>query len=61
MTMVSGIAEFLMRTFMAVFVSRYLGGTSIMYGEVAAWLGADLVLVGSLIKHFRGGGTERAG
>ena len=61
MTMVSGIAEFLMRTFMAVFVSRYLGGTSIMYGEVAAWLGADLVLVGSLIKHFRGGSTERAG
>ena len=56
MTMVSGIAEFLMRTFMALFISRYLGGTSIMYGEVAAWLGADLVLAGSLIRHFRGGG-----
>ena len=56
-TMASGIAEFVMRTFMALVVSRFLGGTSIMYGEVAAWLGADLVLVRSLILHLRGAGN----
>ncbi len=52
-TMASGIAEFIMRTFMALVVSRFLGGVSIMYGEVAAWIGADLVLVGSLARHLK--------
>ena len=52
-TMASGIAEFTMRAFMALVISRFLGGTSIMYGEVAAWIGADLVLIRSLIRHLR--------
>ncbi len=60
MPMVSGLAEFGMRTFMALVVARRLGGLAIMWGEVAAWIGADLVLVGSLIHEFRRLGKKSA-
>ena len=53
MPMISGLAEFAMRTFMALVVAKHLGGLAIMWGEVAAWIGADLVLVGALIYEFR--------
>ena len=53
MPMISGLAEFAMRTFMALVVAKRLGGLAIMWGEVAAWIGADLVLVGALIYEFR--------
>jgi Na+-driven multidrug efflux pump len=53
MPMASGIAEFVMRTFMALVMTGVFGGVSIMYGEVVAWIGADLILAGALIKCFK--------
>lgn len=58
MPMISGIAEFAMRTAMALLAVRYLGGDGIMYGEVAAWLGADLVLVPARRRRFREDGRS---
>lgn len=43
--MVSGIAEFLMRTGIAVFLPRLIGEEGIFYAESGAWLGADLILI----------------
>jgi len=45
--MVSGIAEFLMRTGGALLLPRFLQETGVMCAEVLAWLGADLILVPS--------------
>jgi len=45
--MVSGIAEFIMRTATAIFLPRLIGETGIFYAEIMAWFGADLILVGS--------------
>ena len=45
--MVSGIAEFVMRTAAALSLPLVFGDTSIYFAEVLAWLGADLVLVPS--------------
>ena len=53
MPMLSGAAEFVMRCFMALVMTRFLGGESVMYGEVIAWLGADMVLIPALIHHLR--------
>ena len=43
--MLSGIAEFLMRTGCVVFLPLLLGAEGIFYAEVLAWTGADLILV----------------
>ena len=53
MPMVSGLAEFVVRIFMAVVVSKFLGADAIFYGEVAAWAAADIVLLSSVIRHLR--------
>ena len=45
--MVSGIAEFAMRTSAALYLPRVLGETGIFFAEPAAWLGADIILVAS--------------
>lgn len=45
--MVSGIAEFIMRTGSALLLSAYLGQSGIFLAEVLAWLGADLILIPS--------------
>ncbi len=54
MPMVSGLGEFVMRVFMAVVVSRFIGYDAVFYGEVAAWLGADAVLVTAVLKRLYG-------
>ena len=54
MPMVSGLGEFVMRVFMAVVVSRLIGYDAVFYGEVAAWLGADVVLVTAVLKRLYG-------
>ena len=51
--MLSGLAEFTMRTIMALAVTPLIGGTAIMIGEVAAWTGADLVMVPTVLHRFR--------
>lgn len=42
--MASGIAEFIMRTGTALLLPLAVGETGIFYAEIAAWLGADLIL-----------------
>ena len=43
--MVSGIAEFIMRTGAALLLPLFIGESGIFYAEISAWLGADIVLV----------------
>lgn len=45
--MLSGVAEFIMRTGCALLLPLILGETGIFYAEVLAWFGADIVLVSS--------------
>lgn len=45
--MVSGIAEFVMRTGGVLFLPALMGENGIFVAEVSAWLGADLILVPS--------------
>lgn len=55
--MVSGIAEFIMRTGAALLLPRMIGEQGIFYAEVLAWLGADVVLVTSyfaVMKRYAG-------
>lgn len=47
--MVSGIAEFLMRTGSALLLPRFMGQEGIFYAEILAWIGADAVLFFSYI------------
>ena len=60
--MVSGIAEFIMRTGCVLLLPALLGENGIYIAEIAAWLGADLVLVPSYFitmkkAHSRLGGS----
>ena len=43
--MLSGIAEFIMRTGSALLLPALIGETGLFYAEVLAWMGADIVLV----------------
>lgn len=45
--MVSGMAEFVMRTAIAFFLPRWIGEEGVLYAELGAWLGADVILVAS--------------
>ena len=45
--MVSGIAEFVMRTGGVLVLPALMGENGIFIAEVSAWLGADLILVPS--------------
>lgn len=51
--MISGIAEFIMRTITAILLPMAIGETGIFYAEVMAWAGADLILVSSYIMIFK--------
>ncbi len=43
--MLSGIAEFVMRTSTALLLPLAVGETGIFFAEIAAWIGADIILV----------------
>lgn len=43
----SGIAEFIMRTGAAMFLPPLVGSVGVMYAEILAWIGADLILIPS--------------
>ncbi len=51
--MASGIAEFVMRTGAAVLLPLLMGEEGIFYAEILAWLGADVILVGSYLVRMR--------
>lgn len=42
--MLSGIAEFVMRTSTALLLPLAVGEIGIFFAEIAAWLGADIIL-----------------
>lgn len=48
--MVSGVAEFVMRTGTAIFLPLLIGEEGIFYAEILAWAGADVILVISYLK-----------
>lgn len=45
--MMSGVAEFVMRTLTAIFLPLAIGQTGIFFAEIMAWLGADIILITS--------------
>ena len=45
--MLSGVAEFVMRTLSVIFLPWVFGEIGIFFAEPAAWVGADVVLVTS--------------
>lgn len=47
--MISGIVEFIMRTFSALLLPIVMGTDGIFYAEVSAWAGADIVLFVSFL------------
>lgn len=51
--MVSGIAEFVMRTGTAILLPRFVGESGIFYAEILAWLGADVILISSYFVTMR--------
>ena len=48
--LLSGVAEFLMRTGCVLILPIFLGSEGIFYAEVLAWTGADLVLIPSCMR-----------
>ena len=55
--MVSGIAEFAMRTGTALLLPAVIGESGIFYAEIMAWIGADVILISSYFVTIRK--TER--
>jgi len=45
--MMSGVAEFVMRTLTAIFLPLAIGQTGIFFAEIMAWFGADIILITS--------------
>ena len=52
MPMVSGLAEFVMRTGSALLLPGLVGYWGVFYAEILAWAGADLILVPSYLSTF---------
>lgn len=65
--MVSGISEFVMRLLSAMFLPVLFGDNGIMFAEILAWIGADVILVPSYfyvmkkILSARAGSGEQTG
>ncbi len=57
--MLSGIMEFVMRTGSALILPIFIGSRGILYAEVLAWIGADLILLPVFFHTFRKMGKER--
>ena len=54
MPMVSGLAEFAMRTSAALLLPRRIGHAGIFWAEVLAWAGADVILAFGYLRACRG-------
>lgn len=52
--MLSGVAEFIMRTLSALLLPLLVGQVGIFYAEILAWAGADVILVSSYFAKIRG-------
>lgn len=53
MPMVSGLAEFVMRTGTALTLPRLIGGDGVFIAEIMAWAGADIILLTSYFVRVR--------
>lgn len=51
--MMSGMAEFAMRVMAALALPLLVGPDGIFFAEIAAWIGADVVLILSTVRHMR--------
>lgn len=51
--MLSGMAEFAMRVLTALVLPVLVGSAGIFFAEASAWIGADVVLILSTVKHMR--------
>lgn len=51
--MLSGVAEFAMRTGSALLLPLLMGESGIFYAEIMAWLGADIILIASYFFRMR--------
>ncbi len=51
--MVSGLAEFIMRTGSALVIPRFFGERGVFFAEPLAWFGADVILVTSYLIRMR--------
>lgn len=52
--MLSGVAEFVMRTLSALLLPLLMGQIGIFFAEILAWMGADVILVSSYFVKIRG-------
>lgn len=52
--MISGVAEFVMRTGSAILLPALMGEEGIFYAEILAWIGADVILIWSYFFRIRG-------
>ena len=52
--MMSGVAEFVMRTGSAILLPALMGEEGIFYAEILAWIGADVILIWSYFFRIRG-------
>lgn len=51
--MVSSVAQLIMRVSCALVLSRFIGADAVYWGEVSAWIGADIFLYLVYLKKFR--------
>ncbi|MBR2066945.1 MAG: MATE family efflux transporter [Solobacterium sp.] len=50
MPMLSGVAELIARLFFVFVMTRFIGWEALKWSEPAAWIAADIVLIGSLLR-----------
>lgn len=53
MPMLSSLIQAAMRILCAVVLTKYIGNTGVFWGEVMAWLGADMFLGAVLVWRYR--------
>ncbi len=51
--MISSFGQLIMRVFCALILTRFIGSTGIYYGEISAWILADLILIVTYIITMR--------
>lgn len=54
MPMLSSLMQVAMRVFCAVVLTKIIGSTGVFWGEIMAWLGADIFLAAVFVRQYRG-------
>ena len=53
MPMLSSLVQVVMRVFCAVILTKIIGSTGVFWGEIMAWLGADIFLATVFVRQYR--------